>query len=74
MKKKTKSKKEIDMCCSTNGNYKACGGCAYILGLIGAAVYYISATTGFWMGVLGLLKAFVWPAFLVFELLKFVGA
>jgi len=26
------------------------------------------------MGVLGFLKAIVWPAFLVFELLKFLGA
>lgn len=50
------------------------GGCFYFLGVIGAAVYYISSTTGFWIGVLGLLKAFVWPVFLVYELLKFVGA
>lgn len=46
----------------------------YALGLIGAAVYYISAATGFWWGVLGLLKAFVWPAFLIYESLKFLGA
>jgi hypothetical protein len=42
----------------------------YGLGLIGAAVYYISAATGFWMGLLGVLKALVWPAFLVYEALK----
>lgn len=46
----------------------------YGLGLIGAAVYYISAATGFWMGVLGFLKALVWPAFLVYEALKAVHA
>ena len=40
-------------------------GCIYLLGLIGAAVYYISNATGFWMGVVGFLKALVWPAFLV---------
>ena len=50
------------------------GGAVYGLGFIGAAVYYISTATGFWMGVLGFLKALVWPAFLVFELLKFLGA
>ena len=50
-----------------------CGGAGYFLGLIGAAVYYISNATGFWMGVLGLLKALVWPAFLIYELLKFLG-
>jgi len=43
------------------------------LGFIGSAVYYITTATGFWMGVLGVLKAIVWPAFLVFELLKFLG-
>ena len=42
----------------------------YGLGFIGAAVYFISTATGFWMGVLGFLKAIVWPAFLVFEAFK----
>ncbi|KAF0130067.1 MAG: hypothetical protein FD155_1853 [Bacteroidetes bacterium] len=42
----------------------------YGLGLIGAAVYFISTATGFWGGVVGFLKALVWPAFLVFELFK----
>lgn len=46
----------------------------YGLGLIGAAVYYISTAPDFWTGALGALKALVWPAFLVFELLKMVGA
>jgi hypothetical protein len=45
----------------------------YGLGLIGAAVYYISHAAGFWMGVLGFLKAIVWPAFLVYEALKKMG-
>ncbi|MFH1500436.1 MAG: hypothetical protein ABIE22_00650 [archaeon] len=49
------------------------GGCGYFLGFLGAAVYYISTATGFWNGVLGLLKALVWPAILVFELLKYLG-
>ena len=46
----------------------------YGVGLIGAAIYYISTATGFWMGVLGVLKALVWPAFLVYEALKAIGA
>lgn len=50
------------------------GGAVYCLGIIGAVVYYIQQADGFWMGVLGILKAFVWPAFLVYELLKSVGA
>ena len=42
----------------------------YGLGFIGAVIYYVSTATGFWIGVLGILKAFVWPAFLVYEALK----
>lgn len=42
----------------------------YGLGLIGAAIYFISSATGFWMGVLGFLKALVWPVFLVYEAFK----
>ncbi len=49
-------------------------GAVYGLGLIGAAIYYISVATSFWMGVLGFLKAIVWPVFLVWEALKHLGA
>lgn len=41
--------------------------CIYGVGFIGAAVYFISTASGFWLGVVGFLKAMVWPAFLVFE-------
>lgn len=50
------------------------GGGIYGLGFIGAAVYYLSTATGFWNGVIGVLKALVWPAFLVFEVLKYLRA
>ncbi len=46
----------------------------YGMGFIGAAIYYISHATGFWMGALGLLKAIFWPGFLVYEALKVLGA
>lgn len=49
------------------------GGFIYCVGFIGAAVYYISQATGFGMGVVGFLKAIVWPAFLVHGLLGFLG-
>ena len=39
----------------------------YFLGFIGSAVYFVSTATGFWDGVLGLLKSALWPAFLVYE-------
>ncbi|GCE76090.1 hypothetical protein [Cellulomonas biazotea] len=46
------------------------GGAVYGLGLIGAAVYYFSQGEGFWDFVLAIPKAIVWPAIVVFELLK----
>lgn len=48
-------------------------GAIYGLGFIGSAVYYISNSTSFWTGFLGFLKALVWPAFLVYGLLKHLG-
>lgn len=49
------------------------GGMVYFLGFIGAAIYYVQAASGFWAGVVGVLKALVWPAFLVYEILRMVG-
>jgi hypothetical protein len=63
MAKKDKKWKDCGTAC------KSSGGCIYGLGFIGAAVYYIQAATGFWAGVLGILKAIVWPAFLIHKLL-----
>lgn len=48
---------------------KGTSGAVYGLGLIGAAVYFIQHATTFWGGVLGLLKAIVWPAVVVYKLL-----
>jgi len=39
----------------------------YGLGFIGAAVYFIGQASAFWPGVIGFLKALVWPAFLVYQ-------
>lgn len=50
------------------------GDAVYGLGLIGALIYYIQQAAGFWQGVLAILKALVWPAFLIYDLLKFLGA
>lgn len=41
----------------------------YGFGLIGAAIYFIQHATGFWEGALGILKAIVWPAMVVYRLL-----
>lgn len=45
----------------------------YGLGMIGAWVYYLVHATSFWMGVLGILKGIVWPALMVYELMKYLG-
>ncbi|MBW2967270.1 hypothetical protein KY362_02175 [Candidatus Woesearchaeota archaeon] len=65
--------KKSKSCCTSKAQQHACGGFAYFLAFIGAAVYYISTATGFWNGVWGVIKALLWPAFLVFELLKFLN-
>ncbi len=45
----------------------------YGFGLIGAWIYYLTHAATFWIGVLGILKGIVWPAMLVYELLKFLN-
>ena len=60
-------------CCEHPGNWCSGGG-VYGFGFIGAVIYYISTATGFWNGVLGVLKALVWPVFLVLEALRFLKA
>jgi len=45
------------------------GSAVYGMGLIGALVFYIQQADSFGMGVLGVLKAIVWPAMLVYKLL-----
>lgn len=58
-----------DMYAGGGGN---CGG-AYGLGVAGAAVYYIQHADTFWIGVLGILKAIIWPAMLVYNMLGFLN-
>jgi hypothetical protein len=49
-------------------------GFAYFLGIIGAAVYFVGQAHGFGEVIVALLKALVWPGFLVYELLSFINA
>ena len=44
----------------------------YGFGLIGAWIYYFTHAATFWLGVLGFLKGIVWPAMLVYEVLKYL--
>jgi hypothetical protein len=45
------------------------GGAVYCLGLIGALIYYIQQADTLGQGVIGVLKAIVWPAILVYKTL-----
>jgi len=55
------------MCCHGSG------GAFYWLGFLGALVYYLTTATSLWTGFLGILKAIVWPAFLIYGALKFLA-
>lgn len=55
-----------------NKSRNAGGGAVYCIGMIGALVYYIQHATSFVDGLLGVLKAFVWPAMFVYNFLKFL--
>jgi len=59
-----------DMCKGVTKEYG--GSTVYGFGFIGALVYFLSNATTFWMGVVGFLKALVWPAFLVYHLFEFL--
>ena len=78
-KKKFTEEWDKDECCKKGKKdkmYKTGAGTGagiYCLGFIGAIVYYIGASASFWDGVIGILKSFVWPAFLVHGLLNFLG-
>lgn len=45
----------------------------YGLAFIGAAVYFIQHATTFWGGAVGILKALVWPAILIYKCLEFLN-
>lgn len=44
----------------------------YGLGLVGALFYFIQNAHTFGAGVIGVLKAIIWPALVVFKLLDFL--
>lgn len=48
-------------------------GGAYFVTIVGAAIYFIQGATSFWDGVLGILKALVWPAFVIYRVLELLN-
>jgi len=55
--------KEDMKCCHCHHGSGACGG--YFLGFLGALIYYMQQGEG----VVGILKAIVWPVFVVMKIL-----
>ncbi len=83
IEKKIKDKIEEKCDCSCDCNSEethkhyhhkchASNGCIYGLGFIGSAIFFISQAGTFWQGVLGFLKALVWPAMMTYELFKYL--
>lgn len=79
-KKNMENETKKDECCgrgchSKKNNKNACGACGggiYGLAFIGAVIYFVQNADSFWAGVLGVGKAIVWPAILVYKLLEFL--
>jgi hypothetical protein len=61
---------EVKKCCR-NKNKGGAQGAFYGLGLIGAAVYFIQHAQSFTDGLLGILKAIVWPALVAYKFFEF---
>jgi len=58
-------------------NYGASSGIsggAYFIAFFGAAVYFVQQAHSFGDGLLGILKAIVWPAVLLYHVLGFLHA
>lgn len=54
---------------------QAPSGFVMFLAYIGAAIYFIQQTTGgFWEVILALLKAVVWPVFVIYHVLSLLSA
>lgn len=45
----------------------------YGLGFVGALVYFVSTASGVGAGLLGILKAIVWPAYFVYYMFEYLG-
>ncbi len=66
--------KNVDMSrCGPGMRGGGAGGAVYGLGFIGALVYYISTAPDIVAGLVGIVKAIFWPAFVTYGLLKLLG-
>lgn len=54
-------------------NQQGMGGFVLCMSYIGAVVYFFHQTPDFWGFVLALIKAIVWPAFLIYHAFQALG-
>ncbi len=52
---------------------KGGSGFVYFMAWLGALVYYVQQANGFGQVIVAFLKACVWPAFLVYDVLRYVS-
>lgn len=72
-----KTEKKVCECCEhkhgSNNNYSCGSGNAiYGLGVVGALFYFLNGATTFTAVMIGIGKAFFWPAILMFKLLTYL--
>jgi len=48
------------------------GGALYFVGFIGAIIYFWGQASTFMDGIIGFFKACFWPAYMVYELFKYL--
>jgi hypothetical protein len=65
--------REAVMANGRGGAAAGASGGLYGLGFLGAAIYLIGHAATFGAGVLGFLKACVWPVFLIYKLMEHLG-
>ena len=51
----------------------ASGGFLYFMGFLGAAIFFIGKAASLGAGIVGFLKAIIWPLFLVLEAFKYMA-
>lgn len=49
-------------------------GFVFFVAWVGALVYFVQNSVGFWGFIVGILQSFVWPAIVLYKVLQILGA
>jgi hypothetical protein len=71
MKTEKEMKEQACKCTWKHKGGSGSSGAFYCMGLIGSIIYFIQHATSFMDGVVGVLKAIVWPAFVAYKFFEF---